>query len=142
MKRILLFAMALLILLGSVNLCWAYETPEDDVLPEDYLYTSYAEATLTISSSGAGTINVVCNGNALATRINAKVYLQKRVNGVWTEIPLNGHSHFLIVEYDNEMDYTIYTTLSSGTYRVRVYFKVFSDLNYETFNIYSLPASC
>lgn len=142
MKRILLFAMALLILLGSVNLCWAYETPEDDVLPEDYLYTSYAEATLTISSSGAGTINVVCNGNALATRINAKVYLQKRVNGAWTEIPLNGHSHFLIVEYDNEMDYTINTTLSSGTYRVRVYFKVFSDLNYETFNIYSLPASC
>lgn len=134
--------MALLILLGSVNLCWAYETPEDDVLPEDLLYTSYAEATLTISSSGAGSINVICNGNALATRINAKVYLQKRVNGAWTEIPLNGHSHFLIVEYDNDMDYTINTTLSSGTYRVRVYFKVFSDLNYETFNIYSFSASC
>ena len=94
-----------------------------------YIYTTSATSTINISSSTAyckGT----ARGNSSVTKIEATQYLEKKSGTTWSTVSGctwsdSASSNSLTISNSK-------SNLTSGTYRVRTVFKVYSGNNYET----------
>ena len=122
LSALLLMFMALFTILGfTVN-----------AVEPRYTYTTSATSTITNSSSNSSKVycTATLKGNSTITKIEATQYLEKKNGTTWSTV--NG---CVWSNSSNRNSLTMSNSksnLSSGTYRVRTVFKVYSGNNYET----------
>lgn len=94
-----------------------------------YAYTTSASSYLTISYNKASCISSVSANNSV-TKISATQYLEKKNGRTWSTV-----SGCVWSDSSNRNSLTMSnskSSLSSGTYRVRTVFTVYSGSNYES----------
>jgi len=103
------------------------DTPIGDEIIEEYQYTNSVSANLSIASKTATCRSTVV-GKSGVTKIVLTQYMQKYVNGSWTNVSTwNKTVNTYVVSFTNTK-----SSLSSGTYRTRTVAKVYKNNNYET----------
>lgn len=141
MKKLTIVALAVLTLL-SINIV-AYaepnmDTPVDEVIIEEYQYTSRLNSDVSISNNTASCKSTVYGFSGLTTKVVITQTLQKKSGNTWINVTSwskTFNTWFAI--YGNTK-----SSLSSGTYRLKTVAKVYSGNNYETITVYSRTASC
>ena len=92
------------------------DAPVDEEIIDEYAYTVSVSANLSIYA------------NSYVTKIALTQYLQKKVNGSWTNIKTWSKTvNTYVISYTNTK-----SSLSSGTYRTRTVAKVYKNSSYET----------
>lgn len=114
------------------------DTPEDDEIVEEYVYTQSAYATLSIVSNNANCSCSVTGYSGVATKITVTLVLQKKTGNSWSNIYAKGKTFNSRIA---NFSYT-YNSLSSGTYRTKLSAKVYSGNDYENVTAYSSNVSC
>ncbi len=102
----------------------------DNGIASYYLYTYDATSKLSISNKTASCKSVL-TGLSTATKITATQYLEKKNGSKWGAVSGGTWS-----DSTNKNSLTMSNSksdLSSGTYRLRTVFKVYSGVSYETF---------
>lgn len=103
------------------------DTPVNDEIIDEYSYTISVSANLSISSKTA-TCRSTVYANSSVTKIALTQYLQKKVNGSWTNVKTWTKTvNTYVISFTNTK-----SSLSSGTYRTRTVAKVYKNSNYET----------
>lgn len=89
MKKLisLILALTLVCLLAAPALA-----AQVDPVEPAYTETKDVNVTLTISASGSASVKVYCRGSADVTKITATTYIQKKMNGNWVRIAVDGVS--------------------------------------------------
>ena len=101
--------------------------PVDEEIIDEYAYTVSVSANLSINSNTA-TCRSTVYANSYVTKIALTQYLQKKVNGSWTNIKTWSKTvNTYVISYTNTK-----SSLSSGTYRTRTVAKVYKNSSYET----------
>lgn len=135
MKRIAVFILSFILTLSSLVTAYAEDLthPADEPIVEEYVDLISASATLRVNGNTA-----FCYGSA-RSRVNTDsihmwMYLQKQTSTGWTTVYSWYEQDTRIVVLDESR-----SGLSSGTYRVRVYVKVYDANGYfvESANAYS-----
>ena len=120
----------------------AYALEVDSVIDEQvepqYVYTSRITSSLSISSKTATCKSVVNGYPDKVTKITVTQELQKKSGSTWTSIYGRGKTVFT----SNTSYVQTYSSLDSGTYRVKTIAKVYSGTSYETVTAYSSTVSC
>ena len=105
------------------------ETPPDDPIVSEYLYTNSISSTLSINTSGSATgTSSVFGSSSLVTQIVVHQYLQKKNGSDWDTIDSWSSTRYT---WYNECSFP-YTITSSGEYRIRTVADVYSGNDYET----------
>ena len=103
------------------------DAPVDEEIIDEYAYTVSVSANLSINSNTA-TCRSTVYANSYVTKIALTQYLQKKVNGSWTNIKTWSKTvNTYVISYTNTK-----SSLSSGTYRTRTVAKVYKHSSYET----------
>jgi len=132
MKKMLSILCASIICLsGSSMYVYAEgnDTPADDPVIPEYVYTYSISSDLSIESSGSATGSSEVKGySALVTKIVVHQYLQKKNGSTWDDIDSWSNTTYT---YENDCDFP-YTISSAGTYRIRTVADVYHNSSYET----------
>ena len=123
MKRIFSMLFSALVTVSLLCGMISYAAPR-------YAYTSSATSTLTVVSKTAHCDSIV-NGNSNATKIAATQYLEKKNGSSWETV--SGGTWSDSANKNSLIMSNSKNNLSSGTYRLRTVFKVYSGISYETF---------
>ena len=111
---------------------------EDNLVAPCYSYTESVTSSISISGTTATMTSRVSGGSSV-TKVYITQYLQKKSGSSWSQVGA-GHTG-VYYSTDATMQNKV-TSLSSGTYRVKTVFKVFSGTSYETVTDYSSTTSC
>lgn len=84
MKRTICMLLSLIILAALPVFVFAARAPDGAEL--QYVSAEKADVTFAISSSGSATIKLKCVGKSTVTKITAKTYIEKNVNGSWVKV--------------------------------------------------------
>lgn len=106
------------------------------VIPPDrptYSYTSDCSSSLSISGSTATCESKLLGYSGTTTKIVVKQILQKNNSGRWEDICSWTHTSYTFFASVTNYKYS----LTSGTYRLKSVFTVYSGSNYETITKYS-----
>ncbi len=121
------------ILLVFMTLCVCCGITVSAVEPR-YAYTTSVSSYLTISNNKASCISTV-SANSTVTKISATQYLQKKNGSNWSTVSngtwSNSSSNNSLTMSNSK------SSLSTGTYRLKTVFKVYSGSDYETITKYS-----
>lgn len=141
MKKILSAVLSLLLIFNSglfANAEGDYDTPEDDILTEEYVYTRQISNYLSITDNTASCLSTVVGYYNVTTKIRIEQTLQKKNGSSWSD------KVFFTNTYNTNV--AIYSTqksgLASGTYRLKTVAKVYSGDDYETVTKYSSTHTC
>lgn len=110
----------------------------DEKIELQYVYTNYVTSMLNISSKTATCKSNVSGIPGTVTKITITQELQKKSGSTWTSIRGRGKT----VYTSGTSFVQTYSSLDSGTYRVKTIAKVYSDTSYETVTAYSSTVSC
>ena len=134
MKKITALVLAVTLLTA---MCIPVSAAENSIHPY-YINTNRASVVMVISDSGVAEINVTCIGNANATKIETKTYIQRQVGSSWVRVSIGqtnnqwtatANTNFLIKDYSRQLS-------TAGKYRAVTEFTV-SGSQSETFTLYS-----
>ena len=137
MKKMIVVALVVLTF-SNINTIAYAEPTIDEVVIEEYQYTSRLSSDISISNNTASCKSSVYGFSGLATKVVVTQTLQKK----------SGNSWAYVTSWRKTFNswLAIYTTskssLSSGTYRLKTVAKVYSGNSYETITVYSRTASC
>lgn len=126
MKKITALLLAAILLLNFTQMiCFAVEeTPETGEIIEEYTNIHSVSVSLSISTSGTATIDIMCLGLSGTTHIASDTYLQKWNGSTWVRVNINGATK-ISEEVDAAfLSRTYTTTVGSGKYRVATLFTV------------------
>ena len=125
MKKITALLLAAFLLLNFTQvICSAEETPETGEIIEEYANIRSVSVSLSISTSGTATIEIMCLGLSGTTHISSDTYLQKWNGSTWVRVNINGATK-ISEEVDAAfLSRTYTTTVGSGKYRVATVFTV------------------
>ncbi len=130
-KLVSLLCASLLCLPGSSMYVSAEgnETPADDPVISEYIYTDSISSSLTITPSGSATGTSEVDGNSsLVTQITTHQYLQKKNGSKWDTI-----DSWTNIRYTWHTSCSFpYTITTAGTYRIRTEADVYCGSSYET----------
>ena len=142
MKKLIAVVLAAVTMLSS-NIIMAsaepiIDSPIDEIVTEEYQYTSRLGSNLTFSGKTATCNSTVYGFSNTTTKIVITQTLQRQSGSSWYSVAswsktFNSWYGF----YGNTK-----SSLSSGIYRLKTVAKVYSGSNYETITIYSSTASC
>ena len=139
MKKHISLFLAVLLMFSLALPVFAEETsgpePEPDI-PE-YTYAISAYAYLTIESNGDGTISLWCQGVSGTSSITATVYLQRRINGMFRNIYINGQDYLTRSASGSLLDTDIDFDAGYSDHRVKVVYHIVCGSGSETFTVYS-----
>lgn len=139
MKKRISLLLAVLLMFSLALPCFAEETsgpePEPDI-PE-YTYALTAYAYLTIESNGDGTISLWCQGVSGISSITATVYLQRRINGMFRNIYINGQDYLTRSASGSLLATDIDFDAGYSDHRVKVVYHIVCGTGSETFTVYS-----
>lgn len=139
MKKRISLLLAVLLMFSLALPCFAEETsgpePEPDI-PE-YTYAISAYAYLTIESNGDGTISLWCQGVSGTSSITATVYLQRRINGMFRNIYINGQDYLTRSASGSLLATDIDFDAGYSDHRVKVVYHIVCGSGSETFTVYS-----
>lgn len=139
MKKRISLLLAVLLMFSLALPCFAEETsgpePEPDI-PE-YTYALTAYAYLTIESNGDGTISLWCQGVSGISSITATVYLQRRINGMFRNIYINGQDYLTRSASGSLLATDIDFDAGYSDHRVKVVYHIVCGSGSETFTVYS-----
>ena len=141
MKRLLSLILVVIAIINSVFSVSAEPETEEPIgteIIEEYLYTDYISSDLSISNKTATCASVVRGSPPNATKIVITQTLQKKNGSSWTDVK----SWTKTFNSWMAMYNTSKSSLSSGTYRLRTFVKVYSGNYYEMITVYSMTASC
>lgn len=110
----------------------------DENVELQYVYTSRVTSSLIITSKTATCESVVKGYPDKVTKITVTQELQKKDGSTWTSIRGRGKT---VYTFSTSFVQT-YSSIDSGTYRVKTIAKVYSGTSYETFTAYSTAVSC
>ena len=132
MKKMLSFLCASVICLSGSSM-YAYaegnDSPADDPVIQEYVYTYSISSDLSIESSGSATGTSIVNGDSsLVTKIVVHQYLQKQNGSDWDTIDSWNNTTYT---WRNSCNFP-YTVTSAGTYRIRTVADVYHNSSYET----------
>lgn len=132
MKKMLSILCASVICLSCSSM-YAYaegnDSPADDPVISEYVYTDYISSHLSINPSGNATGSSRVDGSStLVTKIVVNQYLQKKNGSDWDTIDSWNNTTYT---YTNYCDFP-YTVSSAGTYRIRTVAEVYHNSSYET----------
>lgn len=122
-ERIICIAVSLLTLLVP---CVAFadaelDTSVDEVIVDEYSYTSTVSTTLTISNAGVAKSRAVITGiPGTTTKLSATMNLQRYSNGSWQTIQSWSDS-----STSNSLTISKSKTISRGKYRTHTVFKAY-----------------
>ena len=115
-----------------------YDTPEDEIIIEEYVYTYSITNDLSISGNTAQCMSIVVGYSNLTTKIRVEQTLQKKNGSSWSDKVIFTNTY--------NSNVAIYSTqksgLASGTYRLKTVAKVYSGDDYETVTKYSSTCTC
>ena len=134
LMRSLICVMLSVVMLLSMNV-WmgAAVSAEETVVQPRFSYTNFAAASLDITTQGVASCLATAEGyNGITTKVEIQMILQKSIKRRWTDMvtwegTFNGMDGYL-----NEL-----TTVTTGTYRVKAVFTVYSGSAYEEITVYS-----
>ena len=139
MKKHISLFLAVLLMFSLALPVFAEETsgpePEPDI-PE-YTYAISAYAYLTIESNGDGTISLWCQGVSGTSSITATVYLQRRINGMFRNIYINGQDYLTRSASGSLLATDIDFDAGYSDHRVKVVYHIVCSSGSETFTVYS-----
>ena len=119
--------------LFSAGICVSAYNGENSVSPY-YLYTYTAKSKLTISNRTAECESTL-EGYMSVTKISAAQYLEKKNGSEWETVSLGTWSNS--VDGDRLIMSNTKSNLSSGTYRLRTVFTVYSGTKSESVEMVS-----
>lgn len=139
MKKHISLFLAVLLMFSLALPVFAEETsgpePEPDIPEYTYALTAYAD--LTIESNGDGTISLWCQGVSGTSSITATVYLQRRINGMFRNIYINGQDYLTRSASGSLLDTDIDFISGYSDHRVKVVYHIVCGSGSETFTVYS-----
>lgn len=102
-------------------------------LEPQYDNVSQANVLLSISANGTASVQISCTGKSCLTKTSVTIYIQKKVNNVWTRVNIGTTNNSWIYSTTNRIFIKNYSaTLSgSGEYRAVAVF-TFSGSTTET----------
>ena len=124
MKKFISVLLMACLVLAMAAPTWA--AGSETVQPR-YVNTSHASITMSISSSGLATVDLLCTGLSSVTHIDAVVYLERQVGSSWVRVD-NGTSHdtWTVTSANRFMMQSITHQLTvKGTYRAKVTYTVY-----------------
>lgn len=141
MKKIVSAILSLLMICNGGSAVYAegdFDTPEDEIITEEYLYTLMISNYLSINDNTAQCLSTVVGHSNVTTKIRVEQTLQKKNGSSW--------SNKVIFTNTYNSNVAIYSTqksgLASGTYRLKTVAKVYSGDDYETVTKYSSTCTC
>lgn len=139
MKKLISLLLAVLLTFSLALPCFADETsgpePEPDV-PE-FTYATSAYAYLNIESNGDGTISLWCQCVSGTGSITATIYLQRRINGAFRNIYINGQEYLTRSVSGSLLDTDIDFDAGYSDHRAKVVYHIVCGNGSETFTVYS-----
>lgn len=141
MKRIITAFLSLALILSCGTDVYAeedFETPEEDIIIDEYIYTYSISNSLSITNNTASCISIVVGHSNVTTKIRIEQTLQKKNGSSWSDKVI-----FTNIYNSNVAIYSTQKSgLASGTYRLKTVAKVYSGDNYETVTKYSSTCTC
>ena len=117
MKRIICMLLSLVILVTLPISVFAAQAPYGAEL--QYVNATSPIVNFSIDSSGNATIKLNCTGKSTVTKITAKTYVEKNVNGNWVRVNVGTADNILI-----------YTVNSSSLIKAYALYIIISILHY------------
>lgn len=141
MKKIISAFLSLVLVFNSGSAVFAeggYDTPEEEITTEDYLYTYSISNSLSITNHTASCMSTVLGYPELTTKIRIEQILQKKNGSSWSNKVyfINTYNTYIAIYSTQKSD------LQSGTYRLKTIAKVYSGDDYETITKYSNTCTC
>lgn len=132
--RSLVSVMLSVMILLSMNV-WTgvFVSAEDVAVQPRFNYTAFTATSLDITTQGVASCLATAEGyNGITTKVEIQMILQKSIKRRWTDMvtwegAFNGMDGYL-----NEL-----TTVTTGTYRVKAVYTVYSGSDYEEITSYS-----
>lgn len=84
MKRTICILLSLIILAALPVSVFAARAPDDVEL--QYVNAGKIDIIFSVNTSGNSTITLTCMGKSTVTKITAKTYIEKNVNGNWVKV--------------------------------------------------------
>ncbi len=140
MKKFICLFLSIMFSVFMATSAFALEVDQaiDEEIELQYVYTNYVTSMLSISSKNATCKSNVNGIPGAVTKITVTQELQKKSGSTWTSIYGRGKTVFT----SNTSYVQTYSSLDSGTYRVKTIAKVYSGTSYETVTAYSSTVSC
>lgn len=140
MKRLISAIVSLTLVLSCGASVYAedYDTPEEEIDIEEYLYTHQISNELGITNHTASCMSTVLGYPELTTKIRIEQILQKKNGSSWSNKVyfINTYNTYIAIYSTQKSD------LQSGTYRLKTIAKVYSGNDYETITKYSNTCTC
>lgn len=132
--RFLICVMLSVVMLLSMNVWMAAAvSAEETVVQPRFSYTNYTFTGLDITTNGTAYCSSCVEGyDGITTKVNIKMILQKSIKRRWTDM-VSWEGTF------NDMEGFLdeQTTVTTGTYRVKAVYTVYSGSAYEEITGYS-----
>ena len=136
MKKILSLLLAITFLVAAAAPTFA--AAPDPILPQ-YINTSQASISLTISANGLATVAIQCIGLSSCTGIDAEVYLEYKDGNNWVRVDLGNATDTWTVSSSTKFLIKSFThTVSErGDYRATVNYTIYGTAQTENLTFYS-----
>ncbi|WP_028509276.1 hypothetical protein [Ruminococcus sp. NK3A76] len=141
MKKIISAILSLVLVFNCGSAAFAegeYDTHEDEITTEEYIYTRQISNYLSISNNTASCLSTVMGYPDVTTKIRIEQILQKKNGSSWSNKVyfINTYNTYIAIYSTQKSD------LQSGTYRLKTIAKVYSGDDYETITKYSNTCTC
>ena len=104
------------------------DTPEEQIIENEYTTVSSAGCSLSISAGTATVTSSVC-GKSGTTSISVTIYLEKLTGGMWHVYTSWSHSDV------SDLSSSDSTSVSNGVYRVRMHVEASGDKGTDSFDV-------
>ena len=134
MKRIICMLLSLVILMTLPISVFAAQAPDGAEL--QYVNATSPIVNFSIDSSGNATIKLNCTGKSTVTKITAKTYVEKKVNGNWVRVNVGTADNILIYAVNSSILIKTYSKPmpGAGSYRCTTTFTLYASTT-ETIKI-------
>ena len=134
MKRAICMLLSLMILTALPVSVFAARAPDSAEL--QYVNATYPSLIFSINTSGNAIIKLSCTGKDNVTKITAKTYIEKNVNGNWVRVNVGTADNILTYTVNSSSLIKTYNKSmpGSGSYRCTTTFTLYASTT-ETINL-------
>lgn len=127
MKRTMCMLLSLIILAALPVSVFAARVPDGAEL--QYVNATYPSLIFSINTSGNATIKLSCTGKDNVTKITAKTYIEKNVNGNWVKVNVGTTDNILTYTVNSSTLFKTYSKAltGSGSYRCTTTYTLYAS---------------
>lgn len=112
----------------AAYVCFCLTSPPADAEPQ-YVNANKANLLFSIDNSGNSIIKLNCTGKSTVTKITAKTYIDKNIDGKWVRVDVGTADNILIYTVNSSTLIKTYSKLmaGSGSYRCTTTYTLYAS---------------